>query len=441
MTIMKRPLFGLIITFLVLSCMIMPVFSLSLEDAKALAVENSSTLKDKALVYQKTMNSLGVSTFMPSLSLGASASFGTLDGRTNLIDVKDFTLKPSASVSAGISWSLSSSDFYGKSKDSLNAENAALTYKNAVESVKNSTESSYWNLVSLKYSVNRAEESLKEAEKTLLRSQELYEASRASELSYVQAQLSYSDSQLSLESAKSSYSLALADFCQSIGTEVPSDMQYEDLPSIENLKVSGQAASDLKDMLSQTSSVIMARNTRMISEITGNTTVLNARVPKVSLSTGLNYRMGLDNDVTNSITGSATLNVSVPLDSYLPGTQQNANVKNADIDIQRAELTYESTVSSLEDRIDDSLSAIRTLLASRGSLKSHMEYAQANLDLVSQAYENGYVSFADYEKAQSALSSARAQIDTNRFSVISRICTLAGILETDAASIIEILER
>ena len=439
MTVMKRHVFKLISAFLVLICAAAPAFSLSLEDAKALAVENSSTLKEKAFSYEKTMNELGVSIFVPSLSLNSTIGLVSVDKNTNL---QDFVLKPSVSVNAGISWSLSSTDFYGKSKDHLSAENAALEYKSAVDGVKNSTEISYWNLVSLRYAVDKAEENLRTAESSLARTLELYEASRTSRLSYVQARLSYSDSQLSLESAKSNYALALAQFCQSLGIEEQEDMEFDGVPRIDRIEISSEKVALLKQMLMNSSSVTMAKNTERISQINAAVTEMNAMVPVVSLSTKLNYSPSIVNEtVSENYTGSASVSISVPLDSYIPGSKQNANVKNAEIDRQRAKLSYESTVKKLEDSVDDALTSVTALLANRGNLVSHLEYAQANLNLVSEAYENGYASFADYEKAQSSLSSAQSQIDSNRFSIIARICSLAGILDTDAASIIEILER
>ncbi len=439
MAIMKRNVSKLTTAILVFICVLMPVFSLSLEDAKALAVQNSSTLKDKALEYEKTLNTLGVSSFVPGLSLNSNIVLASLDSSSN---TQSLNTKPSVNVNAGISWSLSSTDFYGKSKNRLSAENAAIEYNSAVESVKNSTETSYWNLVALKYTVEQAENNLKTARSTLSRTQELYDASRSSELAYVQARLSYSDSQLSLENAVNNYSMALETFCQDLGMDVVEDMVFDALPSVENIEITDAKASLLKEMLMESPSVKKAKNTEQISLINANTSGLNALAPVVSLSTGINYSAGVANEKTSDkYTGNATVNISIPLNAYIPGSQQNANVKNAQIDRQRAELSYTGTINSLENKVDDALTAIKTLLANRGNLTSHLEYAQANLELVSEAYEHGYASFADYEKAQSSLSSAQSQIESNRFSVITRICTLAGILETDAASIIEILER
>lgn len=439
MTVMNKTVSKLITVVLVLICSFMPVFSLSLEEAKALAVQNSSSLKEKAFSYEKTMNELGVSIFVPSLSLNSTIGLISFDKNTNL---QDFVLRPSVSVNAGISWSLSSSDFYTKSKNRLSAENATLEYNSAVESVRNSTETSYWNLSSLRYAVQRAEENLRSAESSLSRTLELYEASRTSRLSYVQAELSYSDSQLSLESARNNYSTALMDFCQTLGIEDVQDLEFDSVPEIDTLEVTPEKTELIKQMLMESSSVIMAKYTERISQINANITELNAMVPVVSLSSKVNYTPTIiDEKTSDNYTASATVNISIPLDSYIPGSRQNINVKNAEIDRKRAELTYETALKKLEDSVDDNLSSVTVLLANRINLLSHLEYARANLELVSEAYENGYASFADYEKAQSSLSSAQSQIDTNRFSIISRICSLAGILETDAASIIEILGR
>ena len=409
--------------------------TLNLEDAVSSALEKSYSVKTAKNNLEKEINNSHVRSYLPTLSWT-----GSISESADLLHNADESLKyPTIRLSTGISWKLGSNDFLKKSTSSISLLNAELNLEREVNSVYSNVTSSYYNLISLKTQVNQASDSLKNAEANYNKTKAMYEGSKATKLSLLQAEITYNDSEISYENTVNSFNNSLVDF--RILTGIEEDFVLPESPEVTGLNFD-RLNSLAENNYDNTLSMKRAEADLKLAELNRANSIVENRVPSVSLNTNLTYNASKvrNNDFGTSLDLSASATVSIPLDSYLPWTQSNANVKNSALSVENAEISLENVKDSLRDNVRSSLNQINGYVVKVENLNMHLNLAEENYNETLAAYEKGYLSFNDLNTAKSNLDAARKNIANNNSGIITALCKYASLLDLNIGYVLDYLK-
>ena len=263
-------------------------------------------------------------------------------------------------------------------------------------------------------------------------------------MTVLQAKLNVSDAELSLENAKASYETAVWEFQDLTGISLdPENLDLDMFPDVESLaydRLRDIIDAKVMDTVSVKSAQLSLEKTRITTENTKKTNT----IPTVSLSTKLNYNISQtlfnDSSANQKLDFTAKLSVSVPLDSYIPNSSANIQLKNGELDLELAQSNLASAVSVKKEKALSYLDQFDQLLKRRENLVRHLNLAQENLDLVEEAYEYGYASLSELSGARNSLDNAGSSLLTNEMSFITQLCQLASALEIDFNSLVRYLQ-
>jgi outer membrane protein TolC len=202
-------------------------------------------------------------------------------------------------------------------------------------------------------------------------------------------------------------------------------VKLEGIPEIAKLSLDPDALIrerlyERPDLVAQQNEIKRLRNTRTDS-------YLSNIGPSVGLSAtwGASKKSGL-----NELIG-ATISVSIPVDSWIPGTRgalamksANANYRKALLDMQDMENNARQEIRSFTASIDNTWTEVEIS-------RLQASYAQRAYELAESAYRRGTMNFLDYESTRNRLNDAQQQQLSSELSYKMLILDLASALNMD----------
>ena len=148
----------------------------------------------------------------------------------------------------------------------------------------------------------------------------------------------------------------------------------------------------------------------------------------------MNYPPSAENNFND--VASATVTVSIPISSYIPGSSANNSLKNAEDSVAISKL-------ELNAGRKDYISALRSTLTSIEQNRSNIEIsskkvevAQNTYDLALESYNAGLTSFSDLQTRMDALSSAQIELINAESEYIQNVYSLSFMLDIDYESLV-----
>lgn len=422
--------------FLVSIAIMCTVFCLSareitLNETVNLALENSTDLKSAYNTYKKAVNNGKVNSLLPSLSLNGKVSASAADitekGALQSID-------PSFTAGAGLSWNISSSGVISKIQSNLTLQNAELVYEAALISAKSNAVSAYCNLISAKNQLSISENSYETAKKNYDRTQAKYDASQTTSLALAQSKVTLGNALVNLKKAEDAYNSGLKNFRNLTGLSEDESVEQKAIEIPENI-TEEKLREIVSENLSNTTTWKRAEIAKKASEISALNSELSAVAPTVSAD--LSLSSALKN--YEGIKASGSVSVSVPVDTIIPWSKNNANVKNAFIDKENAQIIFDTTIDKLTDSVNSSISSIIQLLETRKNIVPLAELARESYDLVFKAYEEGSVSASELASSYTSFTEALVAVESNTLSIMDKLCSFASLVEVDYELLLEAL--
>ena len=424
----------LLVPILILA-LLMPVFAdiptITLSEAIDSAMENNTDMEKARLELQSSLRSASnISQYIPDLSLTGSATFNG--------SIKNQSWSNSGSFSAGISMGLGTSLIGSTAVNNAARTLANLKYAIDTSSLEQSVTQSYWTLVSSKKSIESAQSDLEASERTLESTKASYEAGMASSLDLANAELTVLRYQYALKLLEDAYIISQEAFRTLTGIEGDFDVTdfpeivYLSLPSAEELyKEYGESTNSIKMLNASVSSSEAALTRQQVSNL----------YPSVSLA--LNYNVGGDAYYNNPMgkdgfndTASATVTVSVPISSYIPGSSANNSLKNAKDSVAISKIELNAGRKEL-------LSSIRSLLTTIEQNRSNIEIcsklsdtAEKTYELALESYNAGLISSSELQSKMDSLSSAQLDLISAKSEYIQNVYSLAFMLNIDYESLV-----
>ena len=347
----------LLLALLMPLCADAPVITLS--EAIKSAMENSTDMEIARLELQSSLRSASnASQYIPDLSLTGSATImGSMLGNTTLDKMSG---NGSAGFDIGITMGLGTSMIGTTAVNNAKRTIANLTYAMSLSDLEQSVTKSYWTLVSSKRSLESMENDLAAAERAYNDTKAAYDSGLVTSLELSNAELSVLNYEYALKQLQDAYVLSQDAFRTLTGIE--GEFDVTDFPEIVYLSL--PTAEELYNKYGESSNTIkMLHASVATSEAALTLQQVSSLYPSVSLA--LNYNLGGDaymnyppsaennfNDVA-----SATVTVSIPISSYIPGSSANNSLKNAEDSVAISKL-------ELNAGRKDYISALRSTLTS-----------------------------------------------------------------------------
>jgi len=408
--------------------------TLSLDEAVKLALDQSLNLKKSAIDLAQTEYSANRlwSEIFPNFSLNAGLTFLP---STPLLTDPGFSYNDEAvaySINFGISLSLNPSLNSSMKRIELAYRSQLLSYENAGKQLEIQVIKSFLSLIARKENIAYLEESLILAEHKLGQDSIARRTGQLSELNLLNSRLSVETARYNLISARGNYQNALSEFLALLGIDTGTDIILDG--SIEIAPVLSDPEQLILEYLPKRPDVISQRQTIERLELSKNVTSLNSRSPTLELGTQWKGDSKIKGPFSENLSGSLTLRI--PIDSWIPGTRQNQNIRAANAEVEKARLDLQNTENQAKTQIRSIISNLHNTWASLEIARLRVEVAESTVEASDEGFRKGLVEFRDLEDTRNKLSDARQQLIQGELSYKSLLLDLAAALNVDWKTLI-----
>ena len=415
--------------------------TLTLEDAVERALNQSLNLKKSAIDLAQAGYSAKhlYSEIFPSFSLSAGLTFLP---STPLFTDPYFSYNSDAlsyNINFGVSLSLNPSFGPSMKRIELAYRAQLLRYEDASRQLEIQVIKNFLNLITRKSNIAFMEENLRIADQQLQKNQIARENGLLSELALLNSRLSVETARFNLSDAKGAYQNALEEFLALLGMESGTDIIFVGTVAVAPVQYDTERL--IQEYLPKRPDIIAQRRTIETLELSRKVTALNSRSPSLDIGatwrggTPNNNNKGLGAQFTDNLSGSLTLRV--PIDSWIPGTRQNQNVRSADADIEKARLDLENTEIQARNQIRLIVSNLRNTWESLEIARLRVEIAQRTVEAAEEGFRYGTVEFQELENIRKDLSDARQRLLQGEYSCQSLLLDPAVALNMDWKTLTE----
>jgi multidrug efflux system outer membrane protein len=406
--------------------------TLTLDDAVALALDQSINLKKSAIDLAEAGYSASRlwSEIFPGFSLSAGLTFLPA---TPLITEPGFQYKDDAlsyTINFGLSLSLNPSFNSSMKRIELAYRAQLLSYENASKQLEIQVIKRFLNLITMKENISHMQESLDLAVQKLNGDRIARANGLLSELAWLNSQLSSETARYNLHAAQSSYENALGEFLALLGIDDGTDIILNG--NIEIVQLHLDPEKLILEYLPKRPDIVSQRQTIERLELSKNVTTNSLRSPTLGLSTqwrGSPGTGGLSAPFTDSLSG--TLNLTIPIDSWIPGTRQNQTIRAANTEIEKAKLDLQNTETQAKTQIRSLISNINNTCESLEIARLRVSVAERTVEATAVGFRNGAVEFRELEDRRSDLSDARQRLLQGELSYQSVLLDLAAALNVE----------
>ena len=426
---MKKRLSFLFASIIISVPLFASTLTLSESDAISLALNQNYDLKSSLIdllkVEDQKNNSWNV--MLPDLSLEGSVT----NSNAILGSSDDDYIKITGSLSSSVT--LNKSNKYSMDYDNLEYEAELLNYEDAQNSLENEVKKAFYYLIANQQSLEIKEMNLDLALKRWEQMQSKYDNGLASELEVLEAQSTYENLKPEYTTAYTSYQTQLMNFKSFLGIDLDREIELEGDLDVEILDL--DADTLISRFLNNRIDILNAQKEIEIQNVLYNIERSSDLSPSLDLSFDYSYYNSdlLDDDWTDA--ASITATVSIPLNGYINGSEEDIAISDAQRDVEIAQLSYEDTV-------EDAQKEIQTLIWEIESYKENIEICELAIDIsqktydaTEEAYNLGATELLNLSEAQATLFSAKQDLLTSQYNYLSAVFDLEEALN---ASIDEI---
>jgi multidrug efflux system outer membrane protein len=403
--------------------------ALTREKAVELAMENSIDL-------QKRFIDLGNAEYAADrlwseLFPGISTSLGLRYGTPLLSDggFQGSADNLNYTASLGLSHQLNSTLSPAMKITRLAYQTSVSDYENAGRLLGTAISGTFYSLLAEKEKLSLLEGTRALAERQLEKSRTSFRNGLVGELAYLQSQLSAETAHLDFSRAEASYADNLGKFLVLLGLEQDTPVVLEGEIAITRFEADPEAL--IRERLGARPDIIRARREIERLELVQQQKARDGRAPFLSL--GANWQGGssggMGGDFSDTLGGSLTL--TIPLESWIPGTKANQAIRTANTDIEKARLT-------LKDTENEATAAIRSLATnlknSWGSIeiaRLRVALAERTYELTEQGFQNGAVEALVLEDNRNKMTEARQQLLDDQLAYKKMMLELSSALNLE----------
>jgi multidrug efflux system outer membrane protein len=412
---------------------------ITLDAAVETAVANNADLQRTAVAYRqaKRAKDYGWNLFLPQIS---GVSLG-LSNRHQLYP------EANAGGGSGSAWSVGSISLGASLTFTTDTANqlklldsryrqAEGAYEKAVRDLAAAVTSSFYSLLAEKMNIEilKTDLELKSAQYNQINAN--YNRGLASELDMLNAQYTFQTAGPSLNTAVTRYRENLAAFFLLIGLNAENEpeplgtieIRYLDLPSVEEL--TALYLLSRSDIQTQSYALEQAR-------LTASSRV-RQMAPTLSISESISISPAPAGGIkieNPTVAGSFSLSVSIPINSWIPGSSQSLTRMNDTDTVALAEAALESAKKTAAQDIQKKVNAVIQNSENLESSDLNSRIAIRAYELTEQGYRAGLVSQTDLQSANQRRVSAEQSAVTTQINYLTAVSALASALNMEIAEL------
>ena len=379
---------------------------ITIEKALELAKTNNPDLQKQRLTLQdaqrKSENRWNK--FLPNLSANANVSNGH-----DFKESSEWNWKASAGANLSFSFGLPTSIQQAQ----LDYLQQKTTYEKLEAQTISSISSTFYSLIAEQQNIQILKESQKLAQDVYNQTRRNYNNGLASELDMLKSQYSYLSLEPQIQQAQSAYNNNLANFGLKLGIADSTNLTLKG--ELQLVQVKLPASQELiEKYLDKRHDVILSEISVQQAENTSKIQSAN-KLPSLSLSENISlgenplYNPEIQQEGINplSINGSFSVGVSIPLSSWIPGSQDSLTNKTNKDNITKAKITAEETKKSAENDIKNKVAEVNRLWNLIDVSKLNVSIATRSYELAKDGYRAGLVSQTDLETTRQQMVNAQ----------------------------------
>ena len=379
---------------------------ITIEKALELAKTNNPDLQKQRLTLQdaqrKSENRWNK--FLPNLSANANVSNGH-----DFKEASEWNWRASAGANLSFTFGLPTS----LQQVSLDYLQQKTTYEKLEAQTISSISSTFYSLIAEQQNIQILKESQKLAQDVYNQTRRNYNNGLASELDMLKSQYSYLSLEPQIQQAQSSYNNNLANFGLKLGIADSSNLTLKGELQLVQVKLPSSQEL-IEKYLDKRHDVILSEISVQQAENTSKIQSAN-KLPSLSLSENISlgenplYNPEIPQDGINplSINGSFSVGVSIPLSSWIPGSQDSLTNKTNKDNITKTKITAEETKKSAENDIKNKVAEVNRLWNLIDVSKLNVSIATRSYELAKDGYRAGLVSQTDLETTRQQMVNAQ----------------------------------
>ncbi|MDR2516877.1 MAG: TolC family protein [Spirochaetaceae bacterium] len=311
---------------------------------------------------------------------------------------------------------------------SLAYRSQLLTYESARNQLALQVAKSYYQLVRDARNLENLRGTLDLAQRQAERNRTLFNNGALSQINLLRSQLSAEEARLNVSRGEASYSSSRASFFVSLGLDQNLEVILEDEMHIERLDLDSERL--IAAYLPRRPDLAAKRQDIECLEITGFNAALSRRLPvTVDLSAGVRGGPAAGAPWNNTVMPvTAGISVSIPLNPWIPGTQENQAIRTARDNIERAKLELEDVEHQARLRIRTLTEDLRNSWAAIEIARLRLAIAERAWELADQGFRNGTVDFLYLEDARNSMALARQDLLNSEYNYLSTTLDLLAAL-------------
>lgn len=411
----------------------MLTFAFSVDESVQMALQHNAELRQQALLLENAQkeNENRWNIFLPSLSAGGGIS------NTHVFTPENVSMW-GWNASAGISLSLPSNTPLKLTQKSLAVETAQTQYNQLERSIIKQVILSYYALIALRTNISILKNNLTLSEEVYRQNKINYDYGLTSELDMLRSQYAYQKAGPELQAAESAYESSLRSFLILIGAD-GGEPDEHDIPPLYELNLPDVQV--LTDSYSTNRfDIIRLQQEVKQTQLDKLMTILSARAPTLSLSESIKLSPDT-NKAFSSVPGaggSFSISLNIPIDGFIPGSQDSLSIAAADNAVTSAQIALEigekKAAQNISDCVDETKRLYETLKISR----LNHQITERAYSLAQDGYNNGLVSQTDLETSRQDMTSAWqavVQAEINYFSAVYNLADALQLSITDVYSL------
>ena len=416
--------------------------SLTLDEAKKLALENNPDLLSQQQATKASKNNLWQSYLNLIPSASVSGSYVKFD------ELKMVGEPELAEETQSYGYSITQPVFNG-GKIWLGARVANDVYKIAKESLKNKTLSTIADVESKYFKVLENQILLEISSKDLLASQTnveiakiRFDAGTLSKAEYLQLQSELAGKEVSLIQIENLYQISLLELANFLQIEKVNELAEIPIethqPTLD--KLSSKSLSELDEMIDKIIDIGENNNPSLkMSEISVNTnkkSLLMAGgnfLPSVSLQYSNNW-LKYDFQDNYNESGQLGINLSIPI---FPLVDNGLGVAKANHYLKQSKYTLETVSDGIKLSLQSSLINLVAAAKTVRSSKLAMEYSKETYDQMKERFTHGVITANELLSVEVMFTSAQNQYTTSFYNYLRAKSTLQLVMGIEDPQILE----
>lgn len=243
-----------------------------------------------------------------------------------------------------------------------------------------------------------------------------------------------------VDSARANLKNALKEFLDAIGIDQAYDVELEgSLDDAE--RVAKIDRSLLEKCVENSSEIKLLEKNLETARHTKNATYTSLRLPNLNLSADISpeiysydkkSKIGAENP-----DWSISAGISLPLDSWIPGSSASVEIAAIDDTIKDYEVQLENLKKTVKTSAAEKFEAIELSQKNITARKMNVELAQKSYEMTEDAYRRGTKDLLSLQDALDKLSLAKLQLRSEQYALLSNVLSLQEMLSLPSETFFE----